>query len=118
MIWVAGGPAPLFVLNGRFETTAWGTILFVAAVTLSMTVNALVTGLIVFRILKVFRAVKDTIVDSDQSSITGGSTFRRAIFILVESGLALFSVQLARLVVILLPLSDRDSVFDAYIYHF
>ena len=63
-----------------------------------MTVNALVTGLIVFRIFKVFQEVKACTSDDQCLGVTGGSTLRRVIFILIESGMALFSIQLARLV--------------------
>ena len=55
-----------------------------------MTVNTLMTGLIVFRILKVFQEVK-----SASGAITGRSTLHHVIFILIESGMALFSIQLA-----------------------
>ena len=66
--------------------------------TLSMIVNALVTGLIVFRIFKVFRALKTSAADDRILGVTGGSTLQRVIFIIIESGVALFSIQLARLV--------------------
>ena len=69
---------------------------------LSMAVNTLVTGLIVFRIFKVFQEVKTcTSADDQILGVTGGSTLRRVIFILLESGTALFSIQLARLVVLI-----------------
>ena len=59
---------------------------------LSLTVNAVVTGLIVFKIFKVFLEVKSaTVID--------GKIFRSVIFVLIESGIALFSIQMARLVV-------------------
>ena len=63
----------------------------------SMTVNALVTGLIVFRVFKVFQEVKG-ISNEQILGATGRSTLRPIIFILIESGMALFSIQLARLV--------------------
>ena len=69
----------------------------IAGLALSMTVNALVTGLIAFRIFKVFQEVKTTA--DEISGVTGGSTLRRVIFIIIESGMALFSIQLARLVI-------------------
>jgi len=72
----------------------------VASLALSMTVNALVTGLIVFRIIKVFQEVKTACtVDGQILGVTGGGTLRRVIFVLIESGMALFSIQLVRLVV-------------------
>ena len=82
-----------------------------AGLTLSMTVNALVTGLIVFRIFKVFREVKTGTPDDQILGATGGSTLRCVIFILIESGMALFSIQLARLVVTIMT---TNAANDAY----
>ena len=67
------------------------------AIALSMTVNALVMELIVFRIIKVFREINPT-SDERRLGATGGSTLRSTIFVLVESGMILFSIQLVRLV--------------------
>ena len=58
---------------------------------LSLTVNALVTGLIVFKILKVF-------LEAQSATVIGGRNLRSVIFVLIESGMALFSIQMARLV--------------------
>ena len=63
----------------------------------SMTVNILVTGLIVFKILKVSLEVKATSVEKTLGS-TGGTKLRNIIFIIIESGMALFAIQLVRLV--------------------
>ena len=60
-----------------------------------MAVNALVTGMIVFRILKVTGA--------RPSTLTGGNKFRHIMFIIIESGMALFAIQLVRLVMGLIP---------------
>ena len=67
-----------------------------------MVVNALVTGLIVFKILKVFLLVnKATSVDRALGSLssTGGPKLRHIIFIIIESGIALFAIQLVRVVI-------------------
>ena len=67
-----------------------------------MVVNALVTGLIVFKILKVFLEVnKATSVDRALGSLssTGGPKLRHIIFIIIESGMALFSIQLVHVVI-------------------
>ena len=66
---------------------------------MSLIVNALVTSLIVFRIIKVFREVRPT---SDQQ-IGGGSTLRYIIFVLIESGMAMFAIQLVRFVLTIVP---------------
>ena len=82
-----------------------------AGTALSMTVNALVTGLIVFRIFKVFQEVKTSTADFQTLGVTGGSTLRRVIFIIIESGMALFSIQLARFVAGVVTTSASNDVF-------
>jgi hypothetical protein len=70
----------------------------------SMAVNALMTGLIVFKILKVFLEFKPTSVEQTLGSLgsTGGSKLRHIIFIIIESGMALFAIQLIRVVLSIL----------------
>ena len=70
----------------------------------SMAVNTLMTGLIVFRILKVFLVVNaaSTSVERTLGS-TGGTKFQHTIFIIIESGMALFVIQLVRIVLANLP---------------
>ena len=114
-IWIASGIAPLSFVQGQLWVPEWSNTLVIAGLTLSMTVNALVTGLIVFRIFKVFQEVKTATVDDQTLGITGGSTLRRVIFIIIESGMALFSIQLARLVVIVVMINtNAATVQDAY----
>jgi len=110
VIWIAGSAAPVFIVQDQPVFPDWSSILVVTSLALSMTVNALVTGLIVFRIFKVFREVKTT-ADDQIVGVTGGSTLRRVMFILLESGMALFSIQLARLVVTIMI---TDAANDAY----
>jgi hypothetical protein len=88
-MWIAGA-CPEFVSQGQIVAPIWSNVLAMTGLAASMTVNAVVTGLIVFRIFKVFREVKD---------VTGGRKLRSIIFIIIESGMALFAIQLARLVV-------------------
>ena len=66
-----------------------------------MIVNALMTGLIVFKILMVFLEVKATSVEQMLGSTeSGGNTkLRHIIFIIIESGMALFAIQLVRVVI-------------------
>ena len=78
--------------------------------------NALVTGLIVFRIFKVFQEVKACTTDDQLLGVTGGSTLRRVIFILTESGMVLFLIQLARLVVTLAYVLHQLEAFSSS-YH-
>ena len=76
-----------------------------------MAVNALVTGLIVFKILKVFLEVNPILVELTLDS-TGGTKLKQVIFVIIESGMALFAVQLIRLVFSFLPveLTPNDYV--------
>ena len=66
-----------------------------------MAVNTLVTCLIVFKIHKVFLEVKATSVDrtlGSFSSTAGNPNLQHIIFIIIESGMALFAIQLIRIV--------------------
>ena len=81
----------------------------------SMAMNALVTGLIVFKILKVFLEVnrrtkpEATSVERTLASLgsTAGTQLRHIIFIIIESGMALFAIQLVR--VVILSLVDNQD---------
>ncbi|KAF8815206.1 hypothetical protein BYT27DRAFT_7249401 [Phlegmacium glaucopus] len=93
------------ILSGQFVEAHWtygGTL---AALAMSMTVNALVTFLIVFKIFRAYREIGST---SDDQSLgaTGGSKIRAVIFIIIESGMILFSVQLARLLASIFAATD------------
>jgi hypothetical protein len=98
-MWIAAS-CPTFIAQGQIITTTWSNVLALASFTVSMTVNALVTGLIVFRIFKVFREVKDVTTSDEKSlGVTRGRKLRSIIFIIIESGMTLFAIQLARLVI-------------------
>ena len=58
-----------------------------------------------------FQKVKTSIADSQILGVTGGSTLQRVIFIIIESGMALFSVQLTQLVVAIVT---TDASNDAW----
>ena len=71
----------------------------------TMAVNTLVTGLIVFRILKVFLEAKATRTSVERTlGSTGGTKFRHIIFVIIESGMMLFVIQLIRTVLYALQL--------------
>ena len=74
----------------------------ITALAASTAVNALATGMIVFRILKAM-GVKPTLLERTLGS-TGGNKFRHIMFIVIESGMALFAIQLVRIVLLCLPL--------------
>jgi len=69
-----------------------------------MGVNALVTGLIVFRIFKVIREVQNL-------RATSGRKVFSIISVIIESGMILLSIQLARFVVTVV---QTDDTYDAY----
>ena len=73
----------------------WGEILVITGLAASMAVNTLMTGMIVFRILKVAGAITSTSVERTLGS-TGGDKYRHVMFIIIESGMALFAIQLVR----------------------
>ena len=81
------------------DETDWGKKLVLTSLITSMAVNALVTGLIVFKIFKVFQEVKSVTTSEDKSFITHGNKLRSVTFIIIESGMALFAIQLARFVI-------------------
>jgi hypothetical protein len=99
VMWIASVGSG-FIAQGGIYMSAWGNILILTSLSTSMTVNALVTGLIVFRIFMVFRvAMNNTTLDEKNLGIIGGSKLRSIMFIIIESGMALFAIQFARLVV-------------------
>ena len=74
----------------------WPNTVAITGFAASMAVNALMTGMIVFRILKA-TGVKPTSVERILGS-TEGNKFRHIMFIIIESGMALFVIQLVRVV--------------------
>ena len=79
-----------------------------------MVLNALATGSIVFRIVKVFRAVKDNTTSEEKFlGVTGGTKLCSIIFIIIESGMALFAIQLARVINTTVNVLT-EAKFDAY----
>ena len=101
----------------------WPTDLVLASLATTMTVNALATGLIVFRIFMTLLAFRESIVTSDDQlevfeAIRTKFRFIIIIFILIESGLFLFAIQLARLVVTVLTANSGNYIgaFDLIVY--
>jgi hypothetical protein len=76
-----------------------------------MAVNTLVTGLIVFKILKVFLEYTPISVERTSGSITG-IKLRHIIFVVIESGMMLFAIQLVSIVLFSL-VQDAASVETA-----
>ena len=99
--------------DGQPFIPPWGNTLSLTGLVASMVVNALVTSLIVLKILKVFLEVnKATSVDRTLGSLssTGGPKLQHIIFILIESGMALFAIQLVRVVITSLKESDQATL--------
>ena len=110
-IWLMG-ISPQSYAQGGALVSAGGNDLTLAGLAITMTVNALATGLIVFRIFVVFRRSIVTSNDQVFQGATRGSKFRSIIFVLIESGLLLYSIQLARLVAsILTTVGAVDALY-------
>ena len=118
VMWLAVNGALFLVQNGvtvYVYETVWGARVVLTSLITSMTVNALVTGLIVFRILKVFREIKSVTTSEDRSlGITGGNKLRSVIFIVIESGMVLFASQLARVVITLQVGAPTEAAYYAF----
>lgn len=116
-LWLACANAST-ILPDQILQAQWGTWMGVAAIVLSMIVNALMTGLIVFRILKVkpFTRVKPELHPSGDplqtlSSLGSYSGFKywSVLSIIIESGMALFCVQLIRVVLQVIDILEMTS---------
>ena len=99
VVWMASLGAAVPAPSGILEFD-WGNTLGITSFSVSMTVNALATGLIVFKIFTVFRGARNITTSVEKSlGVAGGSKLRSIIFIIVESGMALFVMQLARVAI-------------------
>ena len=94
-------------LNNSNDASYWPTTVFITGLAASMAVNALMTGMIVFRILKA-TGVTPTSVERTLGS-TEGNKFRHIMFIIIESGMALLAIQLVRVMLefISVPLEQK-----------
>ena len=102
------------LVYGRILILTLTNTLTVAALTLSMTVNAVMTGLIVFRIFKVFQEVKTGAEDRMLGVADGSTPLRRVIFAIIESGTALFFFQLIRLILAFQTVLHPKPAINAY----
>ena len=90
----------------------WQNVLITTAFTSSMVVNTLVTGMIVFSILKT-TGVSPTSIERTLGS-TGGNKFRHIMFIIIESGMALLAIQVVRVVLGFIPAPvEQEFFFEA-----
>ena len=88
------------IVQDQYVSAAWEFPVVETGFAASMAVNTLVTGLIVFRILRV--KVHLTSVERTLGS-TRGTSLRDVVFIIIESGMTLFAIQLVRVVLSHLP---------------
>ena len=87
----------------------WPNTMIITGLAASMAVNFLVTGMIVFRILKV-TGVMPTSIERTLGS-TEGNKFRHIMFIIIESGMALFAIQLVRIMLAFIPVPVEQLPF-------
>jgi hypothetical protein len=107
--WLASGA---YRKTGIKDTTRTDA-LFITGLSTSMAVNTLVTGMIVFRILKVSAGVKPTSVERTLGS-TKGTKFWHILFVIIESGMALFAIQVVRVVLMSIALALAVPVGPYY----
>lgn len=98
----------MITVENQIKFTRWAKTLITTSLAMSLTVNALVTGLIVLKIVKLFREV---------TNITRSrSTLQRVIGVIIESGIALFAIQFARLVTTFKMMILMDQhIYSAFI---
>ena len=100
-----GGVGP--AIQGQVTIPNWSHTVILTGVIVSMTVNTLVTGFIVFRIFKVvFQEVEKNL------GATDGHKIWPIIFVLIESGMALLSIQLVRLATTTITTEGARDVHD------
>ena len=90
------------------DASYWPNTVFLTGFAASMAVNALMTGMIVFRILKATGVEPTTSVERTLGS-TEGNKFRHIMFIIIESGMALFAIQLVRVVWPFIPVPAEQG---------
>ena len=109
--WLAQNGGVTFVQGQLLSYTTWGVTMTLTGLITSMAVNGLVTGLIVFRILKVF-LVKANSIERNLGSTGGGISLqvRNIVFVIIESGMALFAIQLVRVLFYILPSVQQHTI--------
>ena len=91
------------------DANYWPNAVYITGLAASMAVNTLATSMIVFRILKA-TGIKPTSIERTLGS-TEGNKFRHIMFILIESGMALFAIQLLRVVLSFIPVAVEQDPF-------
>ena len=110
VIWITGGAAPVAaIIGGQVLLALWAEKLLATSLAMSLAVNALVTGLIVFKIVKLFQEVNSAGITQSRS------TLQRVIGVIIESGMALFAIQLARLLATILLILMYYRAYGVFI---
>ena len=73
------------------NSPAWFTPVGDISFSFSLAVNAIITGLLVFKIVKASRALRNSLTRVQHRTL---NDFRPLVSILIESGIALFAIQL------------------------
>ncbi|KAF8801525.1 hypothetical protein BYT27DRAFT_7341856 [Phlegmacium glaucopus] len=114
-IWLSASGSPYFiaVVQNRIQDVEnqWGGLGVLTSLLMSLIVNVLVTGLIAFRIAKVYWNVKNTL-NKNTLGAAGGSKLRSIIFIVIESGMALLACQMAWIVSALVMTTAAIEAMD------
>ena len=97
------------IVNDNGAASYWPNTVVITGLAASMAVNALMTGMIVFRIFEA-KGVKPTSVERTLGS-TEGNKFRHIMFIIIESGMALFAIQLVRIVLTFISVPVEQQPF-------
>ena len=101
----------MLALPGGIFAQEWSIPVTVTSIVLTMAVNAVVTGLIVFKIFKVFTKVKPTSDEKTLGATRNGSKLLPIMFVLIESGMVLFAIQIVRVVLTIVPNEPADVGF-------
>ena len=105
-----------YIASDGVDSTAWSTNVTTTSLALSMTLNALVTSLIAFKIFIVVRS-NTTFYETLRSLGVAGEKqleFRYIMFVIIESGMVLFSIQFIRLVSTALRTTNSTTDLNAY----
>ena len=97
------------VSNNQLVNANWGWSLISTSFALSLAVNAVVSGFILFRIVKVYWEVEPVLYENFFYA-TGGSKFRSIAIAIIESAMALFALQVILVVCSSIATGPADEV--------
>ncbi|KAF8816975.1 hypothetical protein BYT27DRAFT_7205407 [Phlegmacium glaucopus] len=115
--WLAMYGSFYIVPDGSVGVTHLGYAVSLTSLAISLVVNGVVTGLIVLRILKVYWEARPTFEDQTLGIGTKGK-IQSIIFIMIESGIAMFAIQTIGFVVCVLRLNAISLVIRITQMHY